>query len=125
MGVSAGIAAVTCAITGGLAGGSLHAITGPDHLAALIPKCCGKRWFTAVRVGAVWGIGHGISSLILGISAYALKNHLNNIHKIRTLLSGASHLLEVAVGLSLLLVGVMGIREAREWEEDNNALSPI
>jgi hypothetical protein len=123
--VSAGIVAVTSSISAGLVGGSLHAITGPDHLAALIPKCCGKRWFTAVRVGAVWGIGHGISSLILGISAFALKSHLNNIHKIRTLLSGASHLLEVAVGLSVLIVGLMGIREAREWEEDNKNLYPV
>jgi len=122
--VSAGIAAVACAITGGFAGGSLHAITGPDHLAALIPKCCGQRWYTAWRVGAIWGIGHGISSLTLGISAFALKNHLNNIQRIRTLLSSVSHLLEVAVGLSLIAVGIMGIREAREWEEDNNVLSP-
>jgi len=31
--------------------------TGPDHLAALLPRCIGKRWYQAMRIGAVWGLG--------------------------------------------------------------------
>jgi len=29
---------------GGVFAGGLHSITGPDHLAALLPICIGKRW---------------------------------------------------------------------------------
>lgn len=37
---------------------------------------------------------------------------------IKSLLSGASHVMELAVGLSLMLIGAMGMREAREWEDE-------
>lgn len=114
---------VNVAITGGLAGG-LHAVAGPDHLAALLPKCCGQRWYGGARIGALWGIGHGISSLIIGIAAFALKNRLNNIRGISTILNGAAYMLELAVGASLIIVGLMGIHEAREWEEEMKNLSP-
>lgn len=93
---------------------------GPDHLAALLPRCCGQRWYRAGRVGALWGMGHGVSATIIGVLAFALKNKLqNNIGTgFKTFLSGLSHVTEIAVGLSLILIGVMGIREAREWEEE-------
>jgi len=29
---------------GGVFAGGLHSVTGPDHLAALLPICIGKRW---------------------------------------------------------------------------------
>lgn len=35
-----------------------------------------------------------------------------------TFLSGLTHVTEIAVGLSLILIGIMGIREAREWEDE-------
>jgi len=105
-------------ISGGFFAGGLHAIAGPDHLAALIPRCCGQRWFRAGRIGALWGMGHGVSATLLGILAFALKNRLNKIEGLRFFLSGASHVLEIAVGASLIIIGLMGIREAREWEDD-------
>jgi len=114
--MSLGIAAG--AIGGGFFAGGLHAISGPDHLAALIPRCCGQRWFRAGRIGALWGMGHGVSATLLGIIAFALKNRLNKIEGLKFFLSGASNVLEIAVGASLILIGLMGIREAREWEED-------
>lgn len=116
----AGVAAITGAITGGVFAGALHAVAGPDHLAALLPKCCGQRWYRAGRVGALWGMGHGVSATIIGVVAFALKNRLkNNMGPgLTKLLSGLSHGTEVAVGLSLIVIGFMGIREAREWKEE-------
>jgi len=109
---------VAGAISGGFFAGGLHAIAGPDHLAALIPRCCGQRWFKAGRIGALWGMGHGVSATMLGIIAFALKNRLNRIEGLKFVLSGASHVLEIAVGASLILIGLMGIREAREWKDE-------
>ena len=102
-------------------------LTGPDHLAALLPRCVGQRWYRAGRVGALWGMGHGVSATILGISAYALKTSFNSraaATGFKKFLDGASHVTEVAVGLSLVIIGVMGIREAREWEEEIDGVQP-
>jgi len=114
------LAAITGTLAAGLFSGGLHAITGPDHLAALIPKCCGQRWFWAGRVGALWGIGHGVSATLLGVMAFALKNQLKNnmSGRIMKIIPSLSHLMEVAVGLSLIFIGFMGIKEAREWESE-------
>ena len=89
---------------------------GPDHLAALLPRCCGQRWYRAGRVGALWGAGHGVSATILGVLAFGLKTRLGA--RSRAVLSGASHVTEIAVGLSLILIGAMGIKEAREWQDE-------
>jgi len=118
--LSAAITAVSGAMTGGLFSGSLHAISGPDHLAALIPKCCGQRWYKAVRIGALWGMGHGISATLIGITAFGLKNRLRSSMTVglKQVLARASHATELAVGISIVLIGIMGIREAKEWEEE-------
>jgi hypothetical protein len=65
-------------------------------------------------------MGHGVSATIIGVIAFALKNKLRNNMStgLQTFLSGLSHVTEIAVGLSLILIGVMGIREAREWEDE-------
>lgn len=116
-----GFSAIAGCISGGLFAGGLHAIAGPDHLAALLPRCCGQRWYRAGRVGALWGMGHGVSATILGLTAFALKSTLNSLSTgsaIKKFLSGASHVTEIAVGLSLVLIGIMGIKEAREWQQE-------
>jgi hypothetical protein len=68
-------------------------------------------------------MGHGISATILGVLAFGLKNQLkNNMGPgLKKLLTGASHATEIAVGLSIILIGIMGIREAREWEDEIDA----
>jgi hypothetical protein len=100
---------------------------GPDHLAALLPRCVGQRWYRAGRVGALWGMGHGVSATILGVAAFALKSTFSTRSvgtSLRKFLAGASHVTEIAVGLSLVVIGVMGIREAREWEEEIDGVQP-
>jgi hypothetical protein len=91
---------------------------GPDHLAALLPKCCGQRWYKAGRIGALWGMGHGLSATILGVCAFGLKAQFQKAPGAKVLLASASHVMEIAVGLSLILIGAFGIREAREWEHE-------
>lgn len=122
--VAAGVAAITGAISGGLFAGSLHAVSGPDHLAALIPRCCGQRWYKACRVGALWGMGHGISAFVLGVLAVALKNGAASLHSFRWVLRKASSAMEIAVGVSLVLIGLLGLKEAREWQEDLDHVAP-
>jgi hypothetical protein len=87
-------------------------------LAALLPRCVGQRWFRAGRIGALWGMGHGVSATILGVCAFALKNQVSKAPGIKAALYSASHLTEIAVGLSLIVIGAMGIKEAREWEDE-------
>lgn len=92
--------------------------TGPDHLAALLPRCCGQRWYKAGKIGALWGMGHGLSATLIGICAFGLKNQVQKAPRVKAILGGASHVTEIAVGLSLVIIGLMGIKEAREWEEE-------
>jgi len=87
---------------------------GPDHLAALLPRCVGQRWYRAGRIGALWAMGHSVSAIFLGLSAFFLKNRIQHLTRLH-FLHGAT---ELAVGLSLILIGILGIKEAREWEED-------
>lgn len=39
-------------------------------------------------------------------------------------MSGFTHVMELAIGLSLILIGVMGIREAREWRDEIESVQP-
>ena len=121
------ISALTATITGGIFAGSLHAIAGPDHLAALIPRCCGLPWYRAIRVGAVWGLGHGVSATILGICGYLFKKGIRFSGVIGgpngnsfDLLHHAGSFMELAIGISLIVIGLLGIKEAREWESPDD-----
>jgi len=97
--------------------GGLHAISGPDHLAVLLPRCCGQRWYRAGRIGALWGIGHGMSALVVGVAAFAIKTRFHYVTK-KFPAALANVAIEFAVGLSLVMVGLLGIKEAREWEHE-------
>ena len=72
-------------------------------------------------------MGHGVSATLLGVAAFFLKNKLSHSRgglSIQRWLAGASHVTEIAVGLSLILIGVMGIREVREWQEEMETAQP-
>jgi len=99
-----------------------HDLTGPDHLAALLPRCCGKRWYKAGRIGLLWGMGHGVSVTILGVLGFALKSQFQRTPDAKVVLTGVSQLMEVAVGLSLIVIGIMGLREAKEWAIEIDSL---
>lgn len=108
--------ALPSSIAGGLLSGGLHAITGPDHLAALIPPSIGRPGWYGMRLGATWGLGHGISAIFLGLSAFFLKGTVSNRFKF---LQKLSTLAESTVGISLIVIGIVGIKENLEKDNEN------
>jgi hypothetical protein len=101
---------VRSTVLGGLLSGGLHAVSGPDHLAALLPPSVGKPGWYGLKLGATWGLGHALSALLLGLGAFFLKGRLAAAHHFAGL-QRLSALTEGAVGLSLLFIGAMGLRE--------------
>ncbi|KAJ7250103.1 hypothetical protein O6H91_Y423000 [Diphasiastrum complanatum] len=100
-----GLEVLTSAWTG-LVAGCLHALTGPDHLAALAPLCIGRSKVESAAVGALWGVGHDAGQVLFGIAFLLLKDKLH-IELIRTW--GAR-----VVGITLIAIGVVGIKDAQE-----------
>ncbi|KAJ8452970.1 hypothetical protein Cgig2_014733 [Carnegiea gigantea] len=96
---------LTSAWTGFFAG-CLHTLSGPDHLAALAPLSIGRSKMESALVGALWGCGHDAGQVIFGLLFLLLKDRLH-IEVIRTWGTRV-------VGLTLLVIGAMGIKEASE-----------
>ena len=74
-----------------------HVITGPDHLAAVIPfaiESKRKAW----KIGLFWGIGHLLGMLVIGI-LFLIFRELIPVEKI-------SEYSEQLVGLVLIFIGV-------------------
>jgi hypothetical protein len=86
---------------------------GPDHLAALIAPSVGKSGFTGLRIGALWGVGHGISAMILGLSAFFLKGQFTGKFAFVEKMASAA---DSVVGISILFIGLMGIKESLEQD---------
>ena len=93
-----------------LAGG-LHAIAGPDHYPALLPRCLGKRWYAAGRIGAVWGIGHSISGMALGILAFVIKEKAFTPGGVMSKITLGA---DLAAGLSMIFVGIISFQESHQ-----------
>lgn len=96
---------LSSAWTGFLAG-CLHTLSGPDHLAALAPLSIGRSRVESAVVGALWGCGHDAGQVIFGLLFLSLKDRLH-IEVLRTWGTRV-------VGLTLLVIGALGIREATE-----------
>ena len=74
-----------------------HVITGPDHLAAVIPfaiESKKKAW----KIGLFWGIGHLLGMLLIGV-LFLIFRELIPVEKI-------SNYSEQLVGLVLIFIGV-------------------
>jgi hypothetical protein len=67
-------------------------------------------------------MGHGVSATLLGVIAFAAKStfhtRLGSASGTSKLLASLGQMTELAVGVSLVLIGAMGLKEAREWEQD-------
>ena len=64
-------------------------------------------------MGAVWGLGHGVTATILGIFAFFLKGKMTSKFKF---LERLSSLTDSAVGISLISIGIIGIKESLSAE---------
>ena len=87
----------------GFAAGSIHVLTGPDHLAAVSPLAIENR-DKASSVGFKWGIGHTGGVCLLGFLALALREIIP-----LNFISGYS---ERIIGIILIGIGLWGIRKA-------------
>lgn len=90
----------------GFFAGCLHTLSGPDHLAALAPLSIGCSRMESAAVGALWGCGHDAGQVIFGLLFLLLKDKLH-IEILRTWGT-------IVVGVTLFVIGVLGIREASE-----------
>ncbi len=91
----------------GLIAGSLHVISGPDHLAALAPIALSDRT-RAMRVGATWGLGHGLGVCALGGLGLALRQVVD--------VEIMSQWSELVVGLTLIGIGTWALHRSTRME---------
>tara|TARA_Y100001933_G_scaffold236681_1_gene258871 strand:- start:6687 stop:7358 length:672 start_codon:yes stop_codon:yes gene_type:complete len=104
----------------GLIAGIIHVISGADHLIAMAPSSITnpKR---ALKNGLSWGLGHSSGVLILSIFAIFFKDiaHLTKF----------SYFAEFLVGVSLLIIGSLAIKNSlklnihNHQHEHNNGIS--
>ncbi|CAE7404121.1 unnamed protein product [Symbiodinium sp. CCMP2592] len=107
----------------GAGAGALHTLSGPDHLAALAPLALRVRKGpgAAFRTGMFWGSGHVAGQLLLGSGLLLLSRSLP---RFQLGLAGlAEQLASLAVGFVLMTIGALGIKESRDWDEDQNQRS--
>ena len=84
--------------------GTVHALSAADHLCALLPACVGQSFDRAARIGLLWGVGHGFGAIVIGAFGLLLRNFVD--------VAKYSHYLELAVGVTLIIIGLSGISES-------------
>ena len=97
-------------VGGGILSGGLHALSGPDHLAALLPFILGQKWINASHYGLFWGFGHGLTTSMMGVFGFYVKDSL----LANKLIPQLTNLADYAVGVTLILIGMMGVYES--WQ---------
>ena len=91
----------------GLIAGTLHTLTGPDHLAALAPLSVGRSKVQGILLGGIWGMGHNSGQIIFAALFLLLKNKLDlDMGLIEAF--GTT-----AVGVTLCIIGLIGLVESR------------
>lgn len=110
-----GLPVAVNAALAGIAAGCLHTLAGPDHLAALAPLTVGRAAGPSAGRGALWGLGHSAGQLILGLAMVLLKGRFEQL--VPALTKWGS----VSVGLTLLLIGALGLKESMSSGNDDEA----
>ncbi|CAK0751334.1 hypothetical protein CVIRNUC_002060 [Coccomyxa viridis] len=100
-----GLRAAVRSAWAGLGAGFLHTLSGPDHLAALTPLTIGRSNIKATLMGALWGFGHSIGQLILGLLMVLLKDRFTSLVPALTKYGATT------VGVTLLVIGLAGLYE--------------
>lgn len=92
------------AVVAGLSAGFLHVLAGPDHLAAVAPLAMSAER-AAWRSGLVWGVGHTVGVLLVGVLLLTVRELLP--------LDALSAWSERAVGAALIAIGAWGLWHVR------------
>lgn len=90
-------------VLSGIAAGAAHVVTGPDHLAAIAPLAVHSPT-RGLRIGAWWGLGHGVGVLI----AAAIAQLFRELVALDTLAAWS----ERVVGVVLIALGLWALRKA-------------
>lgn len=92
------------AIGTGLVAGLVHVVSGPDHLAAVLPFAVDapKR---SLKLGLFWGVGHGLGVILLGIGFLLLREIAP--------IEAVSQTSELLVGVLLVGLGIWALRRSR------------
>ena len=107
-------------VSTGLIAGIIHVIGGADHLIAMAPSSITKPKL-ALKNGLSWGLGHSSGVIILSILAIFFKDIAH--------LSKLSYFAEFLVGISLLIIGSIAIKNSFKFNihthqhEHNNGIS--
>jgi len=104
------------ALITGLAVGTLHTFAGPDHLAGLAPLVIGQRRSTlaAFGLGALWGSGHATGQVLIGVACLMVRFGLVKM----AWAPAMGQVSGVLVGVSLILIGLLGFNEVRNWDDE-------
>ena len=117
---------------GGFLSALFHALSGPDHLAALLPFVAFRRWYTAALLGTVWGLGHGVSSSCLGMIGTGLKGLVGSLIHLTSLVQVLKDWTSLFIAMTIVSIGLMGLYELgkdesageggddEEGDDDNN-----
>jgi len=90
-------------VLSGLAAGAAHVVTGPDHLAAIAPIAVHSP-ARGLRIGAWWGLGHGLGVLL----AAGVAQLFRELVALDTLAAWS----ERVVGVVLIVLGLWALRKA-------------
>lgn len=104
---------ITFPLIAGLIASMLHVITGPDHLAAVVPfaiESKKKAW----KIGLFWGIGHLLGMILIGV-LFLLFKELIPVEKI-------SAYSEQLVGIVLIFIGVWSFYKLFKQERKHKHL---
>lgn len=98
------------ALGAGLLAGASHVVTGPDHVAAVLPLSFGQGT-RATRVGLSWGFGHAVGVIALALLGQGLRTMVD--------IDVYSAWAEVWVGGLLVLLGVWTWWRTRQPASDH------
>lgn len=104
---------VAAAVAGGVAMGTLHVVTGADHISAVASLAVGNSPSRAFALGARWGAGHSVGLLCVFLVLLALR-----VETDEAFMRVASRWMGLCVGALMVALGVYGVREVDQRLRD-------
>lgn len=104
---------VAAAVAGGVAMGTLHVVTGADHISAVASLAVGNSPSRAFALGARWGAGHSVGLLCVFLVLLALR-----VETDEAFMRVASRWMGLCVGAFMVALGVYGVREVDQRLRD-------